>query len=201
MHIQPELIERTQRFLFASENDMEEAGLTNLQRERLLRLRETYVWWIQNPQKTDRAVAERIRQKYGIGVSRSYDDVQLLKVCIGNLQQTTRNWCQHLFLQRCEEGFEMARRQKDANAFARVLSALGKFTRLDRDEHFGPDYSLIVPQRFEITTDPSVAGFERIPDIQERAHRLLERFRRETEMAEANVVQDVDAGTPIQSSI
>ena len=84
----------------------------------------------------------------------------------------------------------MARSSNDASAFAKVLSALGKFTRLDHDESIGPDYSQIVPQQFERTSDPSVAGFERIPNVQERVRKLFDRFKKEAE--EADVVEIVE---------
>ena len=84
----------------------------------------------------------------------------------------------------------MARSSNDASAFAKVLSALGKFTRLDHDESIGPDYSQIVPQQFELTSDPSVAGFERIPNVKERVRKLFDRFKKEAE--EADVVEIVE---------
>ena len=84
----------------------------------------------------------------------------------------------------------MARESGDASAFAKVLSAFGKFTRLDHDESIGPDYSQIVPQQFELTSDPSVAGFERIPNVQERVRKLFDRFKKEAE--DADVVEIVE---------
>ena len=109
----------------------------------------------------------------------------------------TRQWCQFLFMQRCEEDFAMARASGDANAFAKVLSALGKFTRLDHDEAIGPDYSQIVPQQFELTTDPAVAGFERIPNVQVRVRLLFKRFKKEAEEADAvEVVQPQEPQEP-----
>ena len=38
-----------------------------------------------------------------------------------------------------------------------------------------------MPQQFTVTTDPSVAGFKRIPNIQEKARRLLQKYAAETE--------------------
>ena len=109
----------------------------------------------------------------------------------------TRQWCQFLFMQRCEEDFAMARASGDANAFAKVLSALGKFTRLDHDEAIGPYYSQIVPQQFELTTDPAVAGFERIPNVQERVRLLFKRFKKEAE--EADAIEVVQPQEPIET--
>ena len=186
----PELIERTQRFLFASEEEMEEAKLQPLVRQRMLRLRDMYAYWLRHPVYPDKAIVAQLRAQYNVGFTQAHEDVRLLKICLGNLGQVTRQWCQYVFLQRCEEGFAMARSSNDASAFAKVLSALGKFTRLDHDESIGPDYSQIVPQQFELTSDPSVAGFERIPNVQERVRKLFDRFKKEAE--EADVVEIVE---------
>lgn len=187
----PELVERTQRFLFSSEEEMQEAGLRADQKERMIRLRDMYAYWLRHPAYTDKAIVAQLRLQYKVGFTQAYEDVRLLKICLGNLGQVTRQWSQFLFLQRCEEGFAMARASGDANAFAKVLSSLGKFTRLDKDESIGPDYSQIVPQQFELTSDPSVAGFERIPDVQERVRKLFERFKRE-----ATEIQAVEITEP-----
>ena len=186
----PELIERTQRFLFASEEEMEEAKLQPLVRQRMLRLRDMYAYWLRHPAYPDKAIVAQLRAQYNVGFTQAHEDVRLLKICLGNLGQVTRQWCQYVFLQRCEEGFAMARSSNDASAFAKVLSALGKLTRLDHDESIGPDYSQIVPQQFELTSDPSVAGFERIPNVQERVRKLFDRFKKEAE--EADVVEIVE---------
>ena len=164
---------------------MEEARLPLPVRTRLLRLRDMYAYWLRHPAYADKAIVAQLRLQYEVGFTQAYEDVRLLKICLGNLGQVTRQWCQFVFMQRCEEGFAMARASGDANAFAKVLSALGKFTRLDHDEANGPDYSQIVPQRFELTTDPSVAGFERIPNVRERVRLLFDRFKKEAEAADA----------------
>ncbi len=187
----PETIERTQRFLFASEEEMNEANLSVNQQTRLLRLRDMYLYWLRHPSYSDKAIVSQLVMQYQISLSMAYEDVRLLKICLGNLGQVTRQWCQYVFMQRCEEGFAMARASGDANAFAKVLSALGKFTRLDHDEDIGPDYSQIIPQQFELTSDPSVAGFERIPNVLERSRFLFARYKKQSEDAEyAHVIEE-----------
>ena len=69
----------------------------------------------------------------------------------------------------------MARANNDSKAFTATLNCLGKYTRLDTEESRLPDYSQIVPQQLEITTDPSVAGFQRIPNPQEQVAQKLPR--------------------------
>ena len=179
----PETIERTQRFLFASEEEMNEANLSVNQQTRLLRLHDMYLYWLRHPSYSDKAIVSQLMMQYQISLSMAYEDVRLLKICLGNLGQVTRQWCQYVFMQRCEEGFAMARASGDANAFAKVLSALGKFTRLDHDEDIGPDYSQIIPQQFELTSDPSEAGFQRIPNVNEKIRVLFARYKKESEEA------------------
>ena len=74
----------------------------------------------------------------------------------------------------------MAREKGDTKAFTAALNALGKYTRLDSAESAMPDYSQIVPQQLEITTDPSVAGFERIPNLKEKVNKMLNKYAAET---------------------
>lgn len=188
----PELIDRTQRFLFATEEEMLEAKLLPMVRERLFRLRDMYTYWLRHPAYADKVIVAQLRKQYGLGITQAYEDVRLLKICLGNLGQVTRQWCQYVFIQRCEEAFEMARMAGDANAFTKTLSALGKFTRLDKDEAIGPDYSQIVPQQIEMTSDPSVAGFVRIPDIQERVRKLFRRMEAETKKSEFAEAREIE---------
>lgn len=192
----PELIERTQRFLFATEEEMIEAKLPQPVQSRILRLRDMYAFWLRHPAYADKAIVAQLRQQHNISFSQAYEDVRLLKICLGNIGQMTRQWCQYLFMQRCEEGFEMARSSGDANAFAKMLAALGKFTRLDHDEDIGPDYSQIVPQQFELTSDPTEAGFQRIPNVNEKVRILFARFKKEMEDAEyVQVIEEPQSET------
>lgn len=196
----PELIERTQRFLFASEEEMEEAKLSPTIRARMLRLRDMYTYWLRHPAYADKAIVAQLKHQYGVGVTQAYEDVRLLKICMGNLGQVTRQWCQYVFIQRCEEAFAMARAKGDASAFAKTLAALGKFTRLDHDEAIGPDYSQIVPQQFELTTDPSVAGFERIPNVRERVRLLFSKYKKEAETANAVPAEAIEPEKGLQAA-
>ena len=181
----PDFIDLTQRFLFSTEEEMTEAKIPKNQQERILRLRDMYMYWLRHPQHGDRAIVNRILLQYKVKPKVAYDDLHLLKICLGNINQVTRQWCQYVFLQRCEEGFAMARAKNDAKAFGNILSSFARFTRLDKDEQTVLEYDQIVPQQFEITTDPAVAGFERIPNIEQKVQKLFDRYKREAEQADA----------------
>ena len=181
----PDFIDLTQRFLFSTEEEMTEAKIPKNQQERILRLRDMYMYWLRHPQHGDRAIVNRILLQYKVKPKVAYDAPHLLKISLGNINQVTRQWCQYVFLQRCEEGFAMARAKNDAKAFGNILSTFARFTRLDKDEQTALEYDQIVPQQFEITTDPAVAGFERIPNIEQKVQKLFDRYKREAEQADA----------------
>ena len=176
-----ELIERTQEFLFASEEEMKEARLPAPVRERLFRLRDMYMYWLRTPRLTDGDIAQEIQRRYKLSATVSYDDVRLIKTAIGNLNQASKEYHRWVFEQRAEEGFQMARTYHDPNAFAKMLASYGKYTGLDKEKHEGPDYSMIVPQTFEISGDPEVAGFKKIPNVEEKARKIVAEFIQETD--------------------
>ena len=176
-----ELIERTQEFLFASEEEMKQARLPAPVRERLFRLRDMYMYWLRTPRLTDGAIAQEIQRRYKLSATVAYDDVRLIKTAIGNLNQASKEYHRWVFEQRAEEGFQMARTYHDPNAFAKMLASYGKYTGLDKEKHEGPDYSMIVPQTFEISGDPEVAGFKKIPNVEEKARKMVAEFIQEAD--------------------
>lgn len=176
-----QVIELTKKFLFASKEEMNEAHLTLKQQERLLRLRDMYEYWLENPSLTEAKVVREELARYEVKKTQAYEDVHLIKICLGNLHQSTKEYYRWVFIERCEEAFAMAREKEDPNAFARALQALGKFTGLDKDDHGAPDYNQIVPQNFEISSNPEDAGYKRIADIEKKANEMYKKMTMEME--------------------
>lgn len=182
--IDPQLIKRTQEFLFSSREEMEQAGISASQRDRILRLREMYLYWLEHPTYPDKAIVTELRHRHNIGVTQSYDDVRLVKMCIGNVNQVTKDYLRWKFMSHCDEAFAMARASGDANAYARTLAAMVKGTGIDKDDTKRADYSQIVPQTFEITDDPSVVGAKRIPNLENKIATMLKKYAIEVEPIE-----------------
>jgi len=174
-------LQRIQEFLFASEKEMLEAGLTQSNRERIMRLRDTYVHWLTYPSLPDKALLSRLTTNYAVSPATALADLRIVKTLLGDMNQCTTEYYRFLFMQRLEEAFQMARDQNNASAFVSALNALGKYAKLDADEPTRADYTQIVPQTFEITADPTVAGFQRIPNIKEKTEKLLARYIKDTE--------------------
>lgn len=183
------LVDRAQKYLFASVEEMEQASLTSVMRARIIRLREMYTYWLQNPRLVDKDIVDQLQQRHQIGLSQAYEDVRVLKVCLGNLGRLTKDYDRYLFRLRCEEGWAMAREQGDVKAFAAVTATYLKGTQLDKEDTAAPDYSVIAPQTFTITADPTAAGFQPVPGILEKAKKLEARYLQEIEPEEQHEEQ------------
>lgn len=182
--IDPLLIKRTQDFLFATPEEMQNAGLTEPQRKRIVRLREMYLFWLEHPTHPDRAIVAELRQRHSISTTQAYDDVRLVKLCIGNVNQVTKDYLRWKFIACCDEAIEMARTKEDASAYAKVLSAMVKGLGLDKEEMLRADYSQIVPQTFEITDNPEVLGMKRIPNLDSKISAMLKKYAVEVQPIE-----------------
>lgn len=79
-----EFVERAQRYLLASVEEMREAKLAPAVQARMLRLRELYAYWLQNPRLVDKDIVGELQKRHGIGVSQAYEDVRIIKICLGN---------------------------------------------------------------------------------------------------------------------
>ena len=170
------LIETAQKFLFADEREMQEAGLSQTTRGRMIRLRDIYNHWLAHPRLLDKDIVAEIIRRYRIGKSMAYEDLKIIKFCLGAMNQSTVDFERWQFRQRLDEAWNTARINGDARAMAQLVNAQGKFMRLDKDEATAPDYSTISPPFLEITGDVSVVGFDPIADVDKLVKKLTARY-------------------------
>lgn len=162
--------------LFSSVDEMTIARIPEMQQKRLIRLRSVYNFWLQFPQKTDLDIAEKLQHDFGIARTQAYEDVRVIKAALGEMNKTTKDFHRYKFLQMIERTFAMAERNKDARAMAAAANHYGKYTQLDKEDAHDKGYSLIVPQNFEPTDDPSVIGIKPIPNIRERIKKKIAQY-------------------------
>lgn len=180
--------------LFSSVDEMTIARIPEMQQKRLIRLRSVYNFWLQFPQKTDLDIAEKLQHDFGIARTQAYEDVRVIKAALGEMNKTTKDFHRYKFLQMIERTFAMAERNKDARAMAAAANHYGKYTQLDKEDAHDKGYSLIVPQNFEPTDDPSVIGIKPIPNIREKIRKKLAQYNVEDiediEFEEADYKED-----------
>ena len=170
------LLDTAQKFLFADEREMQEAGLSTGTRGRMIRLRDLYNYWLAHPRLLDKDIVAEIIRRYQVGKSMAYEDLKVIKYCLGAMNQSTVEFERWQFRQRLDEAWNTARVNGDARAMAQLVHAQGKFMRLDKDEAAAPDYSTITPPFLEISGDVSVVGFEPIVDVEKLVKKLTARY-------------------------
>lgn len=180
MYTDASVMARTARYLFATDEELSEAGFKRKEIDKMHRIRGAYAYWQSRPSMQEREVVAHVQQQCGVSYRVAWEDVTLCKMCLGNLSQCTKQYKEWLFYQRFEEAWGKAREEEHpARAMAALLSSYVKATRIDREEPQGPDYATIVPQQFVITASPEDAGFKPMPGAEEKARRLLAKYTAE----------------------
>lgn len=172
----PATIDILERYLFADVSEMAADGVAAPIRERLIRLRDNYTYWLQYPSKKSGDIVQRIEQAYKVSKSTSYEDVRLIKQLLGNLTKTTKDYHRYRFSVMIEETFDMARRIKDARAMASASNYYGKYNQLDKDDQVDKGYDQIVVQPFTPTDDPTVIGLKPIPNVREKIKTTIQKY-------------------------
>lgn len=172
----PEQIETVQRYLLEDDATLQKSALPSATVARIGRLRAVYLWWKRYPNTPDRKIVELLMREGGVKSSVAYEDLNMLKVCLGALNEQTRAFHQYRLLCMVEETYNLAREKGDAASMAKAISAYGKYTRLDKDELSTPDYARIVPQTFVPVSDPAVAGLKPVEDLEKRIEVLKKKY-------------------------
>lgn len=186
--------------LFSSVEELAAARISEAQRLRLLRLRDVYFFWRENPRTSERDIVVLLQHRYKVGKSAAYDDLHLLRQVVGRLTQSPQEYHRWVFLQRFEEAWELAKQNEDARALGSLLSAYGKYNRLDAAPDGASPYADIVPPFLDITADASVAGFTPVKNAREVAARLERQYARDIEAADAVEFSEVTPLAPPLSS-
>lgn len=178
-------IEIAKRHLFDSVDQMNEAGLAAPMQERLLRLRDVYTYWLQQPLTPDRDIAKRIMRSYGVQRTQAYQDIRIIKIILGEVHKSSKEYHRYKFIAMIEESYNLAKEQNDARSMVAAADKYAKYTQLDKEDLIDRGFDKIIPQPFKPTDDPSVAGFKPVPNIRERIQEKIQSYWNEE-------VEDVD---------
>lgn len=159
--------------LFSSTDEMQNARIPEIIQNRILRIRDLYTFWLNYPNTKDADIVRELRKRYGISQNIAYQDLRIIKTLLGEINKSSRDFYRYKFNKMIERAFEVADRKGDAKAMAAASAAYGKFNKLDKEDPQDLGYDKIIPQNFEITDDPSILGFKKIPDVKERINKLI----------------------------
>lgn len=191
----PANIDEYQLSLFSSLDEMREKRLPQEIVERLLRLRSLYTFWLNFPDKTTREMVQQTKIMYPqIKERQAYDDVKLLKILIGNLENESKEWHRHVFNQRTEMVYKAAMRAHDYRSAEKANADYAKYNKLNVDEPEPQNYSDIVPQMIVPTDDPTVIGIKPVKDLRGKIQRLKKKLGADIEDADFIEIKDDEPG-------
>lgn len=189
----PANIDEYQLSLFSSIEEMQRKNLPQEMVERLLRLRSLYTFWLNFPDKTTREMVQQERMMHPkIKERQAYDDIKLLKMLIGNLEQESKEWHRHVFNQRTELIYKAAMRAQDFRSAEKANADYAKYNKLDKDEPTKFDYDEITPQMIIPTDDPTVIGIKPVKDLRGKIQRLKKKLGADIEDADFVEMKDDD---------
>lgn len=170
----PNTLEVAREHLFSSVEEMDKAGLPELIKNRLLRLRDMYTYWLQWPETKDAKIVAELRKRYHVGQNIAYRDLRIVKHLLGELNKASKDYARYKFTCMVEKAFDLAERRNDAKAMAAAAAAYARYNKLDKEDPEDLGFDKIAPQSFEMTDDPTVAGFKRIPNVREKIRKMID---------------------------
>lgn len=152
------------------------------EQEIVLRFRAAFTKWIEAPYMRDADIVNFCMNQFGISQSQAYRDLSTIKVLVGNVKNAAKDFQRYRASEMILKGFELARTAesatevKQAMAMIRAGEALVKVHKLDKDELENFKWDEIIPMELEPTTDISVIGRKRIPDLQALKDKLRRKY-------------------------
>ena len=182
----PNMTEVARVDLFTAEDELR-SRYPDVLVERILRVRDMYLWSTANPEAKDRQFIETDVGRYGISRVTAYADLAVVQTLLPTIGTATRDYHRWRYNEMIIETYQMAKKRKDTKTMERAASSYAKYNRIDVEDETAVPYDVIVVQPFTATNDPTVLGIKPIPNIQEKIQAMLKKYR-----AESMDIEDVE---------
>ena len=182
----PSVIEIAKTDLFTNEDELR-SRYPDVLVQRVLRVRDMYLWSTANPDAKDRQFIETCVGRYGISRVTAYADLAVVKTLLPTISTSSRDYHRWRYNEMIVETYQMAKKRKDTKTMERAASSYAKYNRIDVEDETAVPYDVIVVQPFTATSDPSVLGIKPIPNIQDKIQAMLKKYR-----AESMDIEDVE---------
>lgn len=146
---------------------------------RLMRLREMYNWFLNNPSATDRMFMDIIHARYELSRPVALEDLRIIKGMLGKLALASRDFHRFRANEMLLETYEMAKKRKDTKTMERAASSYAKYNRVDVEDESAVPYDDIVVQPFTATSDPSILGIKPIANREKVVRDLIYKYSRD----------------------
>ena len=172
--------------------------------QRLHRLRGLYAYWLQFPDKFERDILQQDISLFGVGRAQAYDDVRLVQILLGNMQQATRNFMRWKINQDLEADLRAARRRGDYRSVASLEKVRVMNNRTDKEDEPETNYDRIPLFGVVFTSNPSalnIPGYDNEASLRKDIIAMNKRYSREIEnekeFTDYEEVEEDGAGTDI----
>ena len=149
--------------------------------QRVERLRELSAYWRSYPSTSAKELVTRCEHIFPVGKSQANDDIHILKILIGNLEASTKEFARWRVNQMIEEDRLAARRDGDWRAVASMQKNYILNNQTDKEDTPDKAFERIVPLVLEPTDDPSVLGIKAPKNLRQLRDKLIRRFTRDSE--------------------
>lgn len=198
----PANLDEYTRYIVMNDDELKEERISTAIIQRLHRLRGLYAYWLQFPDKFERDILQQDIALFGVGRAQAYDDVRLVQIILGNMQQANRNFMRWKINQDLERDLKEARRQGDYRSVASLEKVRVLNNRTDKEDEPQTDYDRIPLFGVVMTSNPSVLkieGYDNEAALRKDIYVLNKKYSREIEQEQEYIdyqeVEDEGTGT------
>ena len=181
----PANLDEYSRYIVMNDDELREEHIGNNILQRLHRLRGLYAYWLQFPDKYERDILLQDMALFGVGRAQAYDDVRLVQILLGNMQQATRNFMRWKINQDLETDLKAARRSGDHRAVAALEKVRVLNNRTDKEDEPDTNYDRIPLFGVTFTSNPKalgIDGYDNETVLRKDIEKFNRKFSREMKM-------------------
>ncbi|MBR6747232.1 MAG: hypothetical protein IKL83_07645 [Muribaculaceae bacterium] len=192
----PSTLDICKQYLFSSVEDIKAQFNSDAVVERVLRVRDLYMWRLSNPDSSDRDFISEFKSRYPMGKNAAQEYLRIVNALLPMLSEKSREFHRWRYNEMIMETYQMAKARKDTKTMERAATSYGKLNKVDAEDVQAVPFHLIVVQPFVATDDPSVLGIKPIPGIEDKIKAMLDKYSAETldiedvEFEEADLEED-----------
>ena len=192
-------------YIVMNDDELRELHVSPAVIQRLHRLRGLYAYWLQFPDKFERDILQQDMALFGVGRAQAYDDVRLVQIILGNMQQASKNFMRWKINQDLEADLKAARRACEHKAVAAIEKVRVLNNRTDKEDEPDTAYDRIPLFGVVFTSNPAVLkipGYDNEAALRKDIEAMNKRYSREIEQEKdftdyEEVEEDGTAGADI----
>ncbi len=180
----PTDLDNYSKYIVLNDDELQKLPINPAVIQRVHRLRGLYAYWLQFPDKFERDILQQDMALFGVGRAQAYDDVRLVQVILGNMQQAARNFMRWKINQDLERDLRAARRAGDHKSVAAIEKVRVMNNRTDKEDEPNTNYERIPNLGVVFTDNPKVLGIEgydNVASLRKDVNSMNKKYSREVE--------------------